>query len=73
LPPTNDQIRAAIATADRALGYTRAVEGQPPAHVNPVPPAADGQAFTDEDVAAWSKSLGFAATAKLGRVSTAKD
>ena len=72
-PSTEAEIRAAIATADRALGITRAVEGQPPQHVNPVPPSPAAQAFTDDDVTSWSKQLGFAASVKKGRVTTAKD
>jgi hypothetical protein len=73
---TDDELRAAIGTADRLLGHTRAAEGQAPAHVLPVPaPAAadDAQPFTDDDVAAWSSKLGFAGRAKSGRVTQAKD
>lgn len=73
MPPTEQEIRAAIARADHALGHTRAVEGQPPAHVLPAAPAAQTTEFTDEDVAAWSQSLGFAKPAKAGRVTTAGD
>ena len=70
---TDNEIRAAIAKADQALGRTRAAEGQSPQHVNPVPATPAAQGFTDDDVAAWSKNLGFAPKAKSGRVTNARD
>jgi len=73
MPPSSDEIRAAIAKADQTLGRTRATEGQAPAHVNPVPATPAAQGFTDNDVAAWSKNLGFAPKAKSGRVTNARD
>jgi hypothetical protein len=73
LPPTNDEIRAAISVADHALGRTRAAEGQPPEHVNPVPASPAAHGFTDDDVASWSSQLFGAPNAKAGRVTNAKD
>jgi hypothetical protein len=73
MPPSNDEIRAAIGAADHALGRTYAAEGQAPAHVNPVPATPAAQGFTDDDVASWSKQLGFAPKATTGRVTNAKD
>ena len=70
---TDNEIRAAIAKADHALGRTRAAEGQAPTHVNPVPATPAAQGFTDDDVASWSKTLGFAPKAKSGRVTNARD
>ena len=71
MPPTEKEVRAAIASADHALGHTRATESRPPAHVLPVPPAADGQPVADEQVAEWSKQLGFASPARRGRITKA--
>lgn len=73
MPPSEKELRAAIGRADQILGHTRAAEGQPPQHVNPVPATPAEESFTDEDVAAWSKQLGFASSAKSGRVTNAKD
>jgi hypothetical protein len=73
MPPSNDEIRAAIGAADHALGRTRAAEGQPPAHVNPVPATPARQGFTDDDVASWSQKLFGTGKAKSGRVMNAKD
>lgn len=73
MPPTENEIRAAIGKADHALGHTRAAEGEPPQHVHPVPATPAEQGFTDDDVAAWSQKLFGASASKSGRVTNARD
>lgn len=68
---TEREIRQAIENADRVLAA--AATGVP--HVRPTapaPPAAQVE-LSPEQVAAWSRELGFAQSAASGRVTRAND